>query len=381
MTPARSYSIALCVALTAGMGWSQTSGTTSPAPPAPSQTPPAPAATPYVLGPVTFSGLLDVYYDLNFNHPASGFNGLRNFDEKANQFSLNMMELTAEHSADPLGFRIDLGFGRAFDTIHATEQAPNIFRYLKQAYVSVKPPKAGGLQIDFGEFVTAAGAEVIETTSNWNYSRSLLFAWAIPYYHFGLRASMPVGKHFTGMVHLVNGWNNVEDNNSGKTVGLSGAFTSSKVTWTHTYHVGPEKTGTNKGYRQLYDTTLLLTPHPKASAYVNFDYGTEKNIGPGRQRWVGVAVAARYQATSIFALTPRVEWYNDADGFTTGTRQKVKEFTMTGEFKTGDALVTRLEYRRDFSDTAFFERGSTPGGHKSQTTLLVGLVAYFGPKK
>ena len=29
---------------------------------------------------------------------------------------------------------------------------------------------------------------------------------------------MPVGKHFTGGVSLVNGWNNVEDNNSGKTL-------------------------------------------------------------------------------------------------------------------------------------------------------------------
>ena len=57
---------------------------------------------------------------------------------KANQFSLNMVKLTAEHSSDPLGFRIDLGFGRAFDTIHAAEQAPNIFRYLEQAYVSVQ---------------------------------------------------------------------------------------------------------------------------------------------------------------------------------------------------------------------------------------------------
>jgi len=46
----------------------------------------------------------------------------------------------------------------------------------------------------------------------------------------------------------------------------------------------------------------------------------------------------------------------------------------------GDAFLTRLEYRRDWSDAAYFERG-TGGTHKSQTTLLVGLVAYFGPKK
>src|ERR1035438_296348 len=45
--------------------------------------------------------------------------------------------------------------------------------------------------------MTSAGAEVIETNQNWNYSRSLLFAWAIPYYHFGLRASIPIGVDIT----------------------------------------------------------------------------------------------------------------------------------------------------------------------------------------
>ena len=39
--------------------------------------------------------------------------------------------------------------------------------------------------MDFGKFVTSAGAEVIESKDNWNYSRSLLFAYAIPYWHFG----------------------------------------------------------------------------------------------------------------------------------------------------------------------------------------------------
>ena len=107
---------------------------------------------------------------------------------------------------------------------------------------------------------------------------------------------------------------------------------------------------------------------------------TGRCIGTGSQHWVGIAGAARFQATSIFALAPCLEWFNDFDGFSTGTKQKVKEFTMTAEFKTGDALVTRLEYRRDWSDAPCFERG-TGGTYKSQNTLLVGLVAYFGPKK
>ena len=51
---------------------------------------PAPAAAPaWSAGPIDFSGLVDGYYSLNFNHPATKNNTWRNFDVKANQFSLN----------------------------------------------------------------------------------------------------------------------------------------------------------------------------------------------------------------------------------------------------------------------------------------------------
>lgn len=344
-------------------------------------TPPAPPT--WSVGLIDFSGLVDGYYSFNANHPASKTNDLYNFDVKANQFSLNMAKLSMSHTADPVGFQVDLGFGRAFDIIHgqATEKGDlGIFRHLEQAYVTVKPAKMKGWALDFGEFVTSAGAEVIETHSNWNYSRSLLFAWAIPYYHFGLRFTGPVGKNFNGGIVVVNGWNNIEDNNSGKTVGFIGNFTSKKATWSNNYYVGPEKDDTNKGLRHLYDTTLLLTPSDKANFYINYDYGVDKHIGKGEDRWTGIALAGRLAPNGWFALTPRIEWFNDATGFQTGTKQKVKEFTLTGEFKMKEGFLTRLEYRRDWSDTPFFER-SGPGLVKAQTTLTAGFIAFFGPKR
>lgn len=333
------------------------------------------------VGPISFSGLIDGYYSLNLNHPTSRVNQLRNFDVKANQFSLNMAKLVLEHEPAPLGFRLDLGFGRAFDVIHGSEAGPDVFRHIQQAFVSYKPAKMRGLQLDFGKYVTSAGAELIETHSNWNYSRSLLFAYAIPYYHFGLRATMPLGSLFSAGVQVANGWNNVEDNNSGKTVGLVGAITTSKLTWTHNYYVGPEKADTNEGFRHLYDTTLLVTPAERLSFYINFDYGVDKG-GPGMadSRWTGVAGAARIALSRWFAVAPRLEWFNDADGFATGKSQKLKEFTLTGEFKMARGVLTRLEYRRDWSDQPFFDRGGSPGAFRHQETLLAGIVAYFGPE-
>lgn len=323
----------------------------------------------------SFSGLLDVNYSLNFNHPASGTNQLRNFDDKANQFSLNMAKLTVERTADPVGFRVDAGAGRAFALIHVFEPNLNVMRHIEQAYLAWKPKRAKGLQMDFGKFVSSAGAEVFDTQSNWNYSRSLLYVFAVPYYHFGLRMSVPLHKNFTAGAQVVNGWNCVRDNNGGKTVGLTGAITTSKVTWSHNYYTGPEKNETNRGYRHLYDTTLLLAPSPKVNFYLNVDYGVDRRIAGGADTWKGVAGAARFAPREWFALSPRLEWFGDTSGFMTGTRQSVKEFTLTAEFKMDARVVLRPEYRRDWSDKRVFDRGAGTAAHRNQDTLLVGLVA------
>jgi hypothetical protein len=82
-----------------------------------------------------------------------------------------------------------------------------------------------------------------------------------------------------------------------------------------------------------------------------------------------------------FAVAPRLEWFNDADGFATGTVQKLKEATLTAEFRMADGLLSRLEYRRDWSNTPFFDRGASPGVFRNQDTVLLGLVAYFGAKR
>jgi len=341
----------------------------------------APAPPPWSVGAIDFSGLVDGYYDFNFNHPASQTNGLYNFDTAANQFSLNMVKLSMSHTADPIGFQVDFGFGHAFDMINGIDDNGLRTKNIEQAYVSWKPKgKDSGFQVDFGKFVTSAGAEVIESNANWNYSRSLLFSLAIPYYHMGLRLTETKG-HFTGGFQLVNGWNNVEDNNSGKTLGFVGNITTKKISWNNNYYTGPENTGTNTGWRNLYDTTLLFTPADKFNAYLNFDYGQNKS-GSGSSeataKWYGVALAAKLQMNDHNAFTPRVEWFKDKDGFSTGVAQSVKEFTFTYEHKWTQGLLARLEYRRDWSDKPFFERGSV-GFSKHQDTLALGIIAFFGP--
>src|SRR5512146_1336169 len=206
-----------------------------------------------VLGDATLTGFADLYYGVNFNHPAAALSDgqpiaqNRFFDDRQSQFALNMLELVLDKAptADSrAGYRVAFGFGRAMDVVNASDTAaePHFAECLKEAYVSYLAPAGKGLQIDFGKFVTPHGAEVIETKDNWNYSRGLLFYYGIPYYHFGARAKYAFNDKVALSGYLVNGWNNIIDNNTGKTGGITLALTpTKKLTITQNYMAGPEQ--------------------------------------------------------------------------------------------------------------------------------------------
>lgn len=341
------------------------------------------------------SGFIDGYYSYNYNRPSGTtsvgqMNQLYNFDDKTDQFNLSAAKLTLNHDPDPVGARVDVIYGRTDELVNGAASTGN-GKYLEQAFLSFKPAKAKGFEADFGKFVTSAGAEVIEAKDNWNYSRSLLFAWAIPYFHFGLRTSMPVSKTETVGLQVVNGWNNISANNGGVTIGLTSAYVKPKYTWYLNYYGGPSNYETQTGYRNLIDTTLLLTPTAKFNAYINYDYGQNRDAILGTppdtygdknlNHWQGVAFTAHGQLTGAQALSVRYEYFNDPNGYSTGTAQDLQEVTATYEYKWVEGLLTRLEYRHDWSDVNFFTRGNTDGAVDAQSTVTASFIAFFGPKR
>jgi hypothetical protein len=199
----------------------------------PSVPSPSTSSTTAVLGGATLSGFVDTYYGYNFNQPKSQTNTLRSFDGPSNQFALNLIELNLDKAPDPsnsrLGYHLGLGFGQAMNAVNATDPAGLGFaQYLKEAYVSYLAPIGKGLQMDVGKFVTPHGAEVIETKDNFNYSRGLLFSYAIPYFHYGLRAKYSFSDKYSVTGFLVNGWNDIYDNNTGKTYGVTFGWNPTK---------------------------------------------------------------------------------------------------------------------------------------------------------
>jgi hypothetical protein len=113
---------------------------------------------------------------------------------------------------------------------------------------------------------------------------------------------------------------------------------------------------------------------------LEFLYGQEANLEGGSSKWGGVSVAAQYRTSAKTAVSARVEYFKDASGFSTGVAQNLKELTLTADYRPTRWLLARGEFRNDWSNQPFFDKGSGRFG-KSQPTLMLGLVAFLTPKK
>jgi hypothetical protein len=372
---------------------------------APATPPPSAMAT--ALGAINVTGFFDGYYAYTFGHPTSvagnvpvgtpftfplaltGLSpvpatlpsGFRAFTSPDRQFGLNMAELIinkAPDDANRLGFNFAFGFGNAMNVVNSADPGSLAFsQYLKEGYLSYNAPVGKGLAIDFGKFVTPAGAEVIETMTNWNYTHSILFTYAIPFYHYGARAKYTFNDKVNVTGYAVNGWNNIVDNNTGKTFGFSLAVTPSKK-WgiTENYFGGPELLNRSSVWRQLSDTVLTINPTSKLSFMFNGDYGHDHPTGtPSASWWAGIAGYAKYQIDPNWATAFRYEYYDDHAGFTTTVAQHLHEATFTLERKLSGNLITRWEYRYDRSNRNVFFESNTPEKHQSQ--VVGGLIYTF----
>ena len=232
-----------------------------------------------------------------------------------------------------------------------------------------------------GKFVTHMGYEVIESKDNWNYSRSLLFAWAVPYFHTGVRLTYPFADNFTAALHIVNGWNSVIDNNEEKSIGLALSYspTGSTGVILNVMDGFEQPTGIDVGKKKVFDFIINQQVSDACALSLNADYGDETLIW-GLATWKGAAVYGRYVLGPVSAIALRGEVFDDPRGYATGLgvpRLDVKEVTATYEIKFADALLVRGEVRDDFSNAQIFDKRSNVGTETSQLTFLVGLVAMF----
>lgn len=331
-------------------------------------------------------GTVDATYNYNYDRPAA--NALRAFDTDANSISLNLVELAVQHQAnDWAQFRFDLDFGRDARVFQAAGFADGDNFELQQGYAYLKATSIGnGLGFKIGKYVTMHGAEVIESASNVNTSRSLLFTWAIPFTHTGVIADYTFNDYFSLAAGVVNGWDNVTDNNQGKTghAMLTLAPLPGELTLYLGGTFGPEQAGSDGNYRALVDANLVWNALDNLTLTLNSDLGKEDNVGgSGFANWWGFAGYAHWKATDLFGLSLRGEYFDEdistltLVGVRTGTLgDKLMEGTLTSHLYLLEGFDLRFEYRLDRADQTIFADVNGNTSQYQHTALAEAVYAF-----
>ena len=76
-----------------------------------------------------------------------------------------------------------------------------------------------------------------------------------------------------------------------------------------------------------------------------------------------------------FAVAPRFEYFSDGAGIVSGAVQALKSFTLTGELKSAQGVIFKIEYRRDQSDIDFFTKSGA--SVNNQNTFSASMVYAF----
>ena len=348
---------------------------------------------------------VDTTYQYVFNRGSRNDLQLRPLYPDNEQFSINAFTVSVSKTPtleggvmDLIGFRADILFGEQAPLLASNGLSSDVVDPY-QAYLQFLAPVGNGINFYAGKFVTLAGYEVIEAKDNPNITRSILFGFAIPFTHTGIRADYSAGP-LTLTAGLNNGWDQVKDLNDNVTIESQIAFSHSGgvisdlwfgVTGYFGREPGDLGFGETNGWRELITAVGTVTFNDWLTFIVDADFGWQQDIifnelgGDESVSWWGIAGYVVAQVHPAIQLALRGEYFDDEDGFRTGTAQKVFELTPTISVRPFKGLIAgnrfidnfeaRAEFRWDHSDEDFFE--TKGGGFEENQYGVMGQLLYW----
>lgn len=370
---------------------------------------PTPSATP-TPNPLQWSGYIDTGFEQSSAWGQGGAISGRVFDNVSGQVQLNDVNFTAAYNG-PIGGKIELNVGTDPDVFHSYPQAVyicpqgptfpgvgvfpcgppfNIQGDLTQAYLS---GSLGKFTLIAGKFETLAGAEVIESPNDLEYSRSILFGYAVPFTHTGLRLTYAATPQISVIVGANRGWDTTGtlSTNALATIGAPATYKdgsnytaefglaynpSSAFSLTAQAYSGQPE---NQAYvgclnfvagvatncnRSLIDAVATWHVNSALTLMANVDDGNQSNTtavvcaaaNGCNVKWEGAAGYVSYVWNPSITTSLRAEVFNDNQGYRTGFGLPVvwREGTGTVQFNVTSHWIARAEMRLDGASAPIF---------------------------
>jgi len=344
---------------------------------------------------VTFGGFVDGYYAWDFGRPPSfdrSFAGGTLFTTQParhNEFNINLAFVEAKLDAPRMRGRLALQAGTSVQSNYSGEptngqvSGPSLARHIQEAFAGVK--LGDNVWIDGGIFYSHMGMESWASRDNPTYTRSLVAEYS-PYYQSGAKLTWAASPKFTAQLDVVNGWQNISENNSGKGAGIRLDLTPSSSTTLSYYNFFSDEAGNRL---RTFNGVGAKFASGKTTLLGQFDLGTQakSTADAGTASWYGLTAIARFQVTPTVAFSGRVEHYDDEDQviIATGTQG---DGTPNGAFRANGGsvgldvapqsrLLWRTELRAFSNKSAIFPDGKTGAAQKGSALVVSSLAVAF----
>ncbi len=267
---------------------------------------------------MTLNGYVETYYAWDTDKDKH----LRQYSATSpyrDQFRLGIAQISGAYSTKIFRSAVAFHFGDIPDF-----NWPDIgsLKHIQEANIGFSPAK--DLWFDFGFFNTHIGAESVYPRYNF-FNIFALVTYFEPIYASGIRVCYSKNK-FYSQLHLMNGYNQLTDNNKNKSVGVQLGFKpNDHVDFTYNNIIGNEQPTESNNPKTRIQNNLVVKIF--AGKYVDmllgFDYAYQQKSQIadsllGATMYSGL-FSIRVRPHKKFSISARYEYHNDKDGFLSGT--------------------------------------------------------------
>lgn len=232
-----------------------------------------------------------------------------------NEFNVNLAFVDVSVDAPHYRGRFALQAGTSVQSNYAGEatngvvSGPALGRMIQEAVVGVNVAK--NVWVDGGVFFSHVGIESWVSRDNLTYTRSLVADYS-PYYQSGVKATWTPTPRVVAQAHVINGWQNISETNTGKAAGMRVDFLPTTRTTVSVYNLVSEETG---GRLRAFHGAGVKHTVGRLALLGQADIGTQSRstAAQGTAVWYGWTAIAKVQQRPHLALVLRVEGYHDAD--------------------------------------------------------------------
>ncbi|MDR3747940.1 MAG: outer membrane beta-barrel protein [Acidobacteriota bacterium] len=342
---------------------------------------------------ITANGFASLSYGYNANQPYDRLNQFRVFDFNDNQPQLDMAQLVIQRTVEKpnqFGFRVNMIAGSGVPEVTA---AYGLFRSMQtgvahhfdipELYVSYDVPLGKGLRLDVGKMASHLGSEIIGGYDGYNdeFSRGFIFGFGVPFTYTGVKATYAFNSKVTGIVVVVNGWDEFQRYNHGYSWGSQITVTPTKATTLYFNFIhGPERPRDDRDQRSVGEIVGSWRTTPRLNLGFDAVYGHEQNgVSLGHDAiWRGLATYVKYGFTTKFSLAFRGEIFNDSGGTRTGVDQTLQGYTFTPEYDMAAKLSDVASWLKKL-DGKFVVRGDIRLDHSNRDVFLTSDPLIFVP--